>query len=176
MSTQEQLVRENKELRSRCHFLESDQQRNKYLALEWQNFGKHTAQVLKNEVETADKKLKYLETRVEDLRMENKELKDVCLYLDQTQGGDSKLTPPELSELLAQTKFLSKLNLQGLVPHLSDSVGALKGSTATTPSLPPDTEMGQAIAELGKRVKRLETEKLELVKVCQSCIHSSLVT
>ncbi len=172
MSTQEHLARENKELRSRCHFLENDQQRSKYLALEWQNFGKYTAQVLKNEAETADKKLKYLETRVEDLRMENKELKDVCLYLDQTQAGDSKLTPPELSELLAQTKFLSKLNLQGLVPHLSDSVGALKSSTATTgPSLPPDTELGQAIAELGKRVKRLETEKLELVKVCNA-IHS----
>ncbi len=164
-STQEQLTRENKELRSRCQFLESEQQRGKHLAQEWQSFGKYTAQVLKNEVDTADKKIKFLESRVEDLRKENKELKDVCLYLDQ-QEEDSKLTPPELSQLLAHTKFLSKLNLQDQMPRFSDSLVALKSGTLSVPSsTPPDTQLREAVTELGRRVARLEAEKLELVKV-----------
>ncbi len=178
MSTQEQLTRENKELRGRCQFLETEQQRSKQLAQEWQSFGKYTAQVLKKEVDTADKKMKFLESRVEDLRKENKELKDVCLYLDQAQEGDSKLTPPELSELLAHTKFLSKLNLHDQIPRLADSVAALKSGavlSVSSPPNPPDTDASrEAVTELGRRVTRLEAEKLELVKVClHACDFSS---
>ena len=153
------MARENKELRSRCQFLESDLQRHKHLAFEWQSFGKYTAQVLKDEMESASKKIKYLESRVEELNKENKELKDMCLYLDQSGTGESTLTPPEITELLAQTKFLSKLNLQGKVPHLS-------GPQQT--SVSGQADLTEAVTELGRRVERLEREKLELVKVSAS--------
>jgi len=165
-----QLVRENDELRVRCQYLETSQQKSRGIASEWQNFGKYTAQVLKSEVESADKKIKFLESRVDELRKENKELKDVCLYLDNSERADAKLTPPEVSELLAQAKFISKLNLQGRLripgekyhgPGGSDH----KSSTAAEPSKETMEEMTLAVTELGKRVKKLEQEKQELVKV-----------
>lgn len=153
-------------MKSRCKFLEKDQQRNKHLASEWQDFGRYTAHVLKNEVETATTKIKYLEVRVEDLRKENKELKDVCLYLDQSQTGESKLTPPELSELLAQTNFLSKLNLKSRVPHFADSLATLQaGQNTMVEQLTGKSNMTEALIELGRRVESLEKEKLELIKV-----------
>ena len=155
-------------------FLDSGQQRSKNLALEWQNFGKYTAQVLKNEVETAEQKIRLLKEQVEKLTKENKELKEMCLYLNQIQGGsDSKLTPPEVTELLVHTKFLSKLNAHGgVVPHY---VG-LTGRATLNDSRPPkrgyvasrrvkDPEVVEALSEMGKRVERLENEKLELIKV-----------
>lgn len=143
------------------------------MSLEWQNFGKYTAQVLKNEVETAEKKIRLLKERVEKLTKENKELKEMCLYLNQTQGGsDSKLTPPEFTELLVHTKFLSKLNAHsGLVPQYT----GLTGGATLNDSRPKrgyvasgrvkDPEVVEALTEMDKRVERLETEKLELIKV-----------
>ena len=158
----EQLARENKELRSRCQSLESNLQRHKHLAFEWQSFGKYTAQVLKDEMENASKKIKYLESRVDELNKENKELKDMCLYLGQSGTGESMLTPPEITELLAQTKFLSKLNLHGKVAHLPGDTESQQTSVSG------QADLTEAVTELGKRVERLEREKLELVKVSAS--------
>ncbi len=83
-----QLCSENEELRSLCCFLDDQRQRSNQLAGEWQSFGKYTAEVLGNEVETFECKLQALREAVERLGRENTELREMCLYLDQSRGEE----------------------------------------------------------------------------------------
>ncbi len=46
----ESMRRDNAELRDLCCFLDDDRQRGRRLAREWQKFGRHTAEVMKQEV------------------------------------------------------------------------------------------------------------------------------
>lgn len=160
-NTIQQLTKENAELRNRCLFLDNSQQRSKHQALEWQTFGKYTAKVLKNEVQTAEHKIKLLKEQVEKLTKENKELKDMCLYLDQTQGsGDLKLTPPEVTEILIHSGILSKLSTHR---HIEAQLsGFMEGGGSGRDK---DEEMAKALNEMSKRIDRLENEKFELIKV-----------
>ena len=83
--TNRQLHGENEELRSLCCFLDDSRQKNKEMAFEWQSFGRYTAAVLKNEVEIFECKLQVLQEKLDKIVQENSELREMCLYLDQSR-------------------------------------------------------------------------------------------
>ena len=83
-----QLSSENEELRNLCHRLDDAGQKNKKAAIEWQNFGKYTATVLKKEVETFENKLHVLQDQLNKQVRENMELQEMCFYLDQSRGEE----------------------------------------------------------------------------------------
>lgn len=85
-----QLSSENGELRNLCHCLDNARQKNKMAAIEWQNFGKYTATVLKNEVETFESKLHVLQEQLNKQVRENMELQEMCFYLDQSRGEEKE--------------------------------------------------------------------------------------
>jgi len=62
-----QLSSENEELKKSCYLLGEAQRKSKRVALEWQKFGKYTAAVLKNEVETFECKLRVLQEQLDHL-------------------------------------------------------------------------------------------------------------
>ena len=121
--TNQQLISENNELRDRVSFLESGHRQCEQLAREWQNFGQYTAKVLKNEVDTYEVKVQLLQEQVEKLTRDNKELREMCLYLDRSgnAGDETKLTPPETTELLLHTNLMSKINKRGCLLYTSPS-------------------------------------------------------
>ena len=91
-----QLSSENEELKKFCHLLDEAQQKSKQVALEWQNFGKYTAAVLKSEVETFECKLQVLQEQLDKQVRENVELQEMCLFLDKScgeEGGSGEATP-----------------------------------------------------------------------------------
>ena len=167
---------ENKELRSRVSLLESGQRQCEQLAREWQNFGQYTANVLKNEIATYEVKVQLLREQVEKLSRENKELKEMCLYLDRSGniGDEKKLTPPETTAILLHSSIMSKLNKRGAssVPQFSGmtSHNTLKDEQGRPQRKEEWSGMPsqEALAEMKKRVDRLEKEKLELIKVLKS--------
>ena len=165
---------ENKELRSRVSLLESGQRRCEHLAREWQNFGQYTAKVLKNEIETYEVKVQLLQEQVDKLSGENKELREMCLYLDRSgaKADESKLTPPDNAALLLHSSMIAKLNkkatssvpqFSGLTSHttLKDEQGRRRKEAWLGMST------REVLAEMKKRVETLEKEKLELIKVLQ---------
>ena len=161
-----------RDLRDRISLLETRYHRCEQLAKEWQNFGQYTARVLKNEIDTYDIKVKLLQEQVEKLARENKELREMCLYLDHSSSGDdSKLTPPEATSLLLHTNIMSKLNKRGeglpqftgTTSHTTLKDGWLAGRARKEAWSGMNTH--EALAEMKKRVERLEKEKLELIKV-----------
>lgn len=166
-----ELIRENKELRDRVSLLESRYYRCEQLAREWQNFGQYTARVLKNEMDTYEVKVQLLQEQVEKSARENKELREMCLYLDHSSAGEeSKLTPPEATSLLLHTSIMSKLNKRGDgLPQFTGATShtTLKDGRVGRPRKEAWSGMNtrEALAEMKKRVERLEKEKLELIKV-----------
>ena len=122
-------------------------------------------------MDTYEVKVQLLQEQVEKLARENKELREMCLYLDHSGsvGEESKLTPPEATSLLLHTSIISKLNKRG------DGLPQFTGATSHTTL--KDSQGRQrkeawsgmstreALAEMKKRVERLEKEKLELIKV-----------
>lgn len=171
----QQLTRENEELRNLCSFLDQTAKHNRQLAAEWQSFGRYTASVLKNEMDTHETKLKLMEEQLKRLTSENKELREMCLYLDRSQeDSEVKLTPPESTELLVHTHILSELNKKGgsIIPRYRGitSQSTLKDDIRSRRSIKDNHVSGGvdpkiAMAEMRKRMERLEGEKLELVKV-----------
>jgi hypothetical protein len=169
-----ELTRENKELRGRVSLLESRYHRCEQLAREWQNFGQYTARVLKNEMDTYEVKVQLLQEQVEKLAHDNKELREMCLYLDHSGAGDqesNKLTPPEATSLHLHTNIMSKLNRRGeglpqftgATSHTTLKDGRVAGRQRKEAWSGMNTR--EALVELKKRVDRLEKEKLELIKV-----------
>ena len=86
-----QLCADNEELRDLCCYLDDERQNSKQLASEWQKLGSYTASVLKSESETYECKIQTLEKFLERLTNENKELREMCLYLDQPQAHQGGL-------------------------------------------------------------------------------------
>ncbi|XP_057316046.1 coiled-coil domain-containing protein 85C-A-like [Hydractinia symbiolongicarpus] len=82
------IEQESNELRDLCCFLDDDRQKCRKLAKEWQRFGKHTVAVMRNEVMSYQEKLRALETRQSELIKENRELRDLCVYLDSQRTGN----------------------------------------------------------------------------------------
>lgn len=168
-----ELVRENKELRGRVSLLESRYHRCEQLAREWQNFGQYTAKVLKNETDTYEVKVQLLQEQVEKLARDNKELREMCLYLDHSSAGEdsNKLTPPEATSLHLHTSIMSKLNRKGgELPQFTGPTShtTLKDGRVTRRQRKEawsGMNTREALAEMKKRVERLEKEKLELIKV-----------
>lgn len=83
----QQLQKDNQELRDLCCFLDDDRQTGRKLAKEWQKFGRYTTTVMKTEVDTYPLKLQELETKQKQLIQENLELKELCYILDQERSG-----------------------------------------------------------------------------------------
>uniref|UniRef100_A0A915AT25 Coiled-coil domain-containing protein 85C n=3 Tax=Parascaris univalens TaxID=6257 RepID=A0A915AT25_PARUN len=73
----------NEELRDLCYFLDDDRQKIRQLSREWQQFGRYTSDVMKQEVRAYQKKLHELEEKQQLLINENDELRRLCLYLDE---------------------------------------------------------------------------------------------
>lgn len=122
-------------------------------------------------MDTYEVKVQLLQEQVEKLSKENKELREMCLYLDRSENvkEEVKFTPPESSALLLHTSVMSKLNKRGaILPTFS---GVTSNTTLKDERKRPTKEAWsgkptrEALEEMKKRVERLETEKLELIKV-----------
>ena len=118
--------------------------------------------------------MQLLREQVEILSRENKELKEMCLYLDRSgsAGDEAKLTPPETTTILLHSSIMSKLSkrgassaplFSGMTSHntLKDEHGMPQRKREVWSGMPSQ----EALAEMKKRVDRLEKEKLELIKV-----------
>ncbi|OQV14730.1 putative Coiled-coil domain-containing protein 85C [Hypsibius exemplaris] len=80
------LQKDNQELRDLSCFLDDDRLKARKIAKEWQKFGKYTSTVMRQEVTAYQMKLYELEQKQETLLRENLELKELCLYLDDSRG------------------------------------------------------------------------------------------
>ena len=123
-------------------------------------------------MDTYEVKVQLLQEQVEKLARENKELREMCLYLDHSQSAEeeNKLTPPEATSLLLHTNIMSKLNKRGDgLPQFTGPTShtTLKDNRAGRPRKEVWSGMStrEALDEIKKRVERLEKEKLELIKV-----------
>ena len=73
-------------LKRLCRSLERQRQKSHQEATEWQNFGRYTAAVLQKEVEGFERKLRVLQEKLDGLVQENRELQEMCFYLDKSRG------------------------------------------------------------------------------------------
>lgn len=80
------LQKDNQELRDLSCFLDDDRLKARKIAKEWQKFGKYTSTVMRQEVTAYQMKLYELEQKQEALLRENMELKELCLYLDDSRA------------------------------------------------------------------------------------------
>lgn len=175
------LSQQNQELQDICRYVEEDRQKIRRLAAEWQEFARYTALSYKNEVDSFSVKLKTLEDKFKALLAENEDLKEICLYFDQlgTAAADSvepqtrapRPAPLASKELPLHVLCALELNeqLDVGVPHF----GGTASAAALSDGRPPwqgrleelrTSDPQTCIEELEKRVERLESEKLELVK------------
>ena len=123
-------------------------------------------------MDTYEIKVQLLQEQVEKLARDNKELREMCLYLDHSSAGEesNKLTPPEATSLHLHTNIMSKLNRReglpqftGATSHTTLKDGRVAGRQRKEAWSGMSTR--EALAEMKKRVERLEKEKLELIKV-----------
>ena len=77
------------EMRELCCYLDDDRKKCRQVAKEWQRFGRYTVTVMRNEVLAYSEKLKNLEQKQTDLMKENGELRDLCVYLDQSRKNEN---------------------------------------------------------------------------------------
>ena len=127
---------------------------------------------MKNETDTYEVKVQLLHEQVEKLSRENKELKEMCLYLDRSGSSadnDSKLTSPEAATLHLHSNIMSKLGKrEASLPQFSGTTSrtTLKDrSKKQVKEAWSGMQIREALDEMKKRIERLEKEKLELVKV-----------
>ncbi len=156
-----------------CGYLGEVYHTNKRLALEWQCFGSYTAEILRQELKSSEIKDRMTREQLEKLAKENKELKEMCLFLDQSReagsGGNSSLTPPEAMELMLHARVVGEINKkQGVIPQYSGLTksSTLKDSQAIRKGVMDGINKEKAVEEMKKRMDRLEAERLELIKVC----------
>ena len=169
----EQLESENRELRAMCGYLSDGYYKNKKLGEEWRSFGKYTAEILKEELASSESERRVTKGELERLAKENKELKEMCLYLDQSRSGgeDNSLTPPEAMGLMLQGKVLEERSrLQGQVPRYSGLTkrSILQDSRAIRMGQLSERNKEMTLMEMKNRLDRVETERLELIKVLSS--------
>ena len=77
------------EMRELCCYLDDERKKCRQVAKEWQRFGRYTVTVMRNEVISYSDKLKNLERKQTDLMKENGELRDLCVYLDQSRKNEN---------------------------------------------------------------------------------------
>ena len=168
--SKQQLESENEELRRMCGYLDEAHRKSKRLVAEVQSFGNYTAEVLREEIANSESKEQVMKEQLERLIKENKELKEMCLFLDRSQDGsaENSLTPPETVELMVHAQIVGEMNKhQGRIPRY---MGLTKGSTLKDrQAIRKGVELGigreVALEEMKKRLDRLEAERLELIKV-----------
>ena len=98
MGDMEKLAAEVHLLRKLCRSLDTQIKKSHQEAVEWQNLGRFTAAVLQKEVDSFERKLRVLQERMNGLVAENKELQEICFYLDKTReksSADSSRTTAE---------------------------------------------------------------------------------
>lgn len=167
--TKQQLEKENEELRLMCGYLGEACHRSRKMELEWQSFGKYTAEILKEELASSESRNRVTKDELEKLAKENKELKEMCLFLDHSGDGSqqSSLTPPDVMELMLHGKVAGEMNrVQGHVPRYTGRTEhtTLRDSEAIKLGVRSERNKEMALVEMKKRLERLETEKLELIK------------
>lgn len=145
------------------------------MELEWQSFGKYTAEILKEELASSESRNRVTKDELEKLAKENKELKEMCLFLDHSGDGSqqSSLTPPDVMELMLHGKVAGEMNrVQGHVPRYTGRTEhtTLRDSEAIKLGVRSERNKEMALVEMKKRLERLETEKLELIKVTNNII------
>ncbi|XP_019270571.1 coiled-coil domain-containing protein 85B [Panthera pardus] len=100
------LQAENRELRDLCCFLDSERQRGRRAARQWQLFGTQASRAVREDLGGCWQKLAELEGRQEELLRENLALKELCLALGEEwgprsgpggAGGSSAGPTPELA-------------------------------------------------------------------------------
>jgi len=77
------------EMRDLCCYLDDERKKCRQVAKEWQRFGRYTVGVMRDEVISYSDKLKNLERKQTDLMKENGELRDLCVYLDQSRRNEN---------------------------------------------------------------------------------------
>lgn len=80
------LQAENRELRDLCCFLDSERQRGRRAARQWQLFGTQASRAVREDLGGCWQKLAELEGRQEELLRENLALKELCLALGEEWG------------------------------------------------------------------------------------------
>lgn len=157
-----------------CGYLADGYYRGKKLGEEWRSFGKYTAEILKEELASSESERRVTKRELERLAMENKELKEMCLFLDQSRSGseDNSLTPPEEGKVLEE-----RTRLQGQVPRYSGLTkrSVLQDSQAIRMGVLSERNKEMTLIEMKNWLDRVETERLELIKVLSSgttyCAH-----
>lgn len=177
LRTRQQLENENKELRIMCGYLDEAHQKSRQLGLEWQSFGKYTAEILKEEIASSESKTRVTKEELDKLAKENKELKEMCLFLGQSRDGaeETNFTPPEAMELMLHGKIVGEVNkIQMPIPRYTGLTKrtTLKDSQAIRRGMLTELNKEMALTEMKKRLERVETERLELIKVLHGCLIS----
>lgn len=168
--TLQELESENTELRNLCGYLDQAYQKSRHVCLEWQSLGCYTAEVLKVEVASYKTQDRATKEQLEKLVKDNRELKEMCIFLDQSQGGsqDKSLTPPEVVSTMFHAGVVGKVNQQqGKVPQYPGLTKrtTLKDSHAIERGVFSEYSKEVALEQMRTRLKRLEAEKMELIKV-----------
>lgn len=154
-----------------CGHLGAAYHQSRQLELEWQSFGRYTAEILTEELASAESRNRVTKEELDRLTKENKDLKEMCLFLGQSGGGSegtSSLTPPEAMELLLHGRVAGEMNrVLGQIPHYKGKTEhtTLKDSEAIRFGVISERNKELALREMKKRLERLETERLELIKV-----------
>ena len=86
----DRLKHEKEELSGICCLLDADRDKSKKIAKEWQTFGRYATGVLQKEISQYSTKVKELEQKQHSLLKENKNLKELCIFMDQEQQTGSK--------------------------------------------------------------------------------------
>ncbi len=156
------LAQENDELRDLCCFLDDDRQRGKRLAREWQKFGRYTAKVMKQEVESYRDKLKLLDGKQQDLVKDNKELKDLCLYLDEERNETPRIRCPKCDISTSSSD-------ESMATNTSDALSSSSSSSKPSNATDADSLEVFTIYEQTKDPKLLQdfsTEKAIIQEMC----------
>ena len=153
-----------------CRYLDEAYCRSRRLGQEWQCFGRYTAEILKEEIAGSESKDRVTREELSRLARENKELKEMCLFLDKSRDDveESGLTPPEAIELMLHGRIAGHMNRsQGRIPHYSGLTKAttLKDTQAIRKGILTEASKEMALSEMKKRLDRVEKERLELIKV-----------
>lgn len=122
------LIGEKDELGGMCCFLDDDREKAKKMAREWQVFGRYATGVLQKELAQCHTKMRDLEQKQKTLLTENRNLKELCLLLDQEQAGSR-------TSLDSQGSFHGPIpGLLGVAGTRDSGDGSSNGSTASNSS------------------------------------------
>ena len=161
---------ENKELQDLCGYLNEAYIRSKKESSEWQNLGCFTADILRDEISRYQGMDKAIKDQVERLVKENRELQEMCIVLDQSQGARQErgLTPPEAAAAVVYGDLVGEMTKhQSRLPHYSGQTRRteLKDNQAIERGVFSEYSKEMALVKMKQRLERSEAEKIELIKV-----------